>query len=190
MEKKKKITKKEKPEIKEEEKLVETTVVEETNETHPTFDNPETEPKKRNKFLSTALSVGGIIIVGVIWNVFFSTNEVKFETRGERSDIRMVLPSGWELTNRRTAISNGDCTITPDVISVATQREAFLELVELIDESESLRIRGRNWEKTEILDNRVVYTEYGNDIFAIVFEGDDACERDFNRIQRSIRLVR
>jgi len=160
----------------------------EAPQTHPTFDNPGKEPKKKSKIIGTILSIIGFIIVAVIWNVFFSNDEVLFETRGDSQNFRMALPRGWELAGNRVRgnyLSNDDCTVLPGIV-LTSHVNSFLEL-----ESETVRIRGREWEKHLDDGVRILHTTYNDELYAVTFTDENGvCERDFDRIERSMRLVR
>ena len=157
-------------------------------QTHPTFDNPGNEPKKKSKIMSGILSAAGFFAVIIVWNVFFSNSEVLFETRGATENFRMAMPRGWELAGNRVRgnyLSNGDCTVLPGIV-IPSQADSFRDL-----ETETIRIRGRDWEKYTEDGSRILHTTIGTDLYAVTFlDENGVCERDFDRIQRSLRLVR
>jgi hypothetical protein len=165
-----------------------------TNETHPTFDNPgngATEPpSKKKKILSSVLGFVIVAAIAIAWNVFFGGTDVVFETEGDTRNIRMAMPDGFSLSGDRTNISNGDCTISAGVVPT-NESEAFLALFENED-TQDVRIRSRNWTKISEEGIRVLYTTLDGNVYSAMFiPGRNAdCEREFDRIQRTLRLVR
>ena len=171
-----------------------------SSQTHPTFENQDADKKEKKDrpWVTQTLGFIAVVAVGVIWNVFFNNDYVDFQKPEARYDIRVILPSGWELSRDTTYISSRTCQVSTPILESIDEIYEVLEELDVESEAETIRINRRDWTKRELTFGndqiRILYLETHDMVYMVEFQARarnfEACERDFNRIENSVRLRR